>query len=110
MLTIRPEQLQALQSAMIDRFRQRAIRAAASMAAFPRAEIVSLVDTAMLRAPEYGIDAEDDVLAYLGLMIRHGADFDRRSPRAAEILAEERWTGTRKIRALQAELAGARDV
>jgi hypothetical protein len=106
MLKIRPAQLDAFRLAAVERFRRRALGAAAERGGGREPEqLAALVEEAMVRAPQYGITAEDDVIEYVLLLVTAGSGFEHELPGAAAILDDELCTGSRKIRRLR-ELIG----
>ena len=92
MLTIRPEQMQALAADQTRRFEKRALRhIEKEFPEFkeknPKEKALELIRSGIEKARLWEIEAESHVLAFIELMIVYGADFDRRKW-AVKILEE----------------------
>ncbi len=96
MLQIRPEQMEALEQAILRQFEQRAVRHVEE--AFPKharflgnERVRQIVRLGLERARQQGLASERGLFLYLDLMFLLGADFarDPQLPWAAEILAAQ---------------------
>jgi hypothetical protein len=107
MLTIRDEQMEALQEAAMRSFEQRMVlhlrqffpeecRRAGEM------RTLAAIRQGVQRAQAYGIESEIDVVRYIDISVVLGLDFDsgKRYPWARQILEDGEMDGSEKINAL----------
>jgi hypothetical protein len=113
-LRIRPEQLRALSEQRKASFERRAIEELHRIypedcADMRREELVAFVQRMVANSLGYGIDDEDDILAYLFLAIEHGEDFDKDPalPVCLNVLPDPELPGASKIQILYDLLVGA---
>jgi hypothetical protein len=104
MLTIRTEQQRALESDVTMRFiRDMAasarVRLPGCCAALSPDALAALVEAGLARATTFGIEERDDLVAFLDLVVAHGADFDRLPAFdwAADLLTDDSLPGDVKI-------------
>ena len=94
MLTIRPEQMDALRRYMTERFERRLfdhIRRSfpAESEKLGEEAALELVRTGIARAANYGLDTEYDAARFVVLMVARSPDFDTETPWARELLTDE---------------------
>lgn len=104
-VTIRPEQLRALEAAATEKAEERLLRLL--LRGFP--EIANddggpehlrlLLEESLRRAPAYELETELDLYRFTALMVEHGPWFDRdgRRPWIEAMLLDDRFDGTTRL-------------